>query len=91
MTPPQAPRIFAKTTARGVPLIALLVTSSVSAICFCASSVGSGILWGWLQNIVGVSNQVRYSLNPRIRRSETFSDSVVLDWYRKLEIPNSLD
>lgn len=72
MTPPQAPRIFAKTTTRGVPLIALLVTSSVSAICFCASSVGSGILWGWLQNIVGVSNQVRYGLDPRIRRPETF-------------------
>ncbi|KAF8348188.1 amino acid permease-domain-containing protein [Amanita rubescens] len=60
MTPPLAPRIFAKTTTRGVPLIALLATSSVSAICFCASYVGSGILWGWLQTIVGVSNQIAW-------------------------------
>lgn len=59
-TPRQAPRIFAKTTARGIPLPALLMTSSVSVICFGTSYVGSGVLWGWLQNIVGVSNQIAW-------------------------------
>jgi amino acid permease len=77
--PPQAPALFAWTTARGVPLPALLLTSSVSALCFGSSFIGSGQvhihlsiffsssitlsspqLWGWLQNIVGVSNQVGY-------------------------------
>ncbi|KAK2467860.1 hypothetical protein APHAL10511_000155 [Amanita phalloides] len=60
MTPPQAPRIFSRTTAQGVPLAALLMTSSVSVICLGASYVGSGVLWGWLQNIVGVSNQIAW-------------------------------
>jgi amino acid permease len=54
----QAPSIFSWTTAQGVPLPALLATSSVSVICFGSSFIGSGELWGWLQNIVGVSNQV---------------------------------
>lgn len=56
---PQAPSIFSKTTRGGVPLPALLATSSVSIICFGSSFIGSGQLWSWLQNIVGVSNQVR--------------------------------
>jgi amino acid permease len=56
----QAPRIFSWTTANGVPLPALLATSSVGALCFASSFIGSGELWGWLQNIVGVSNQVRF-------------------------------
>lgn len=58
-SPPQAPRIFSRTTSNGIPLPALLLTSSVSALCFGSSFIGSGVLWGWLQNIVGVSNQVR--------------------------------
>jgi AAT family amino acid transporter len=59
--PPQAPKIFARTTSRGIPLPALLLTSSISALCFGSSFIGSGELWGWLQNLVGVSNQVRLS------------------------------
>ncbi|KAJ7718029.1 amino acid permease-domain-containing protein [Mycena maculata] len=59
-TPPQAPALFAWTTSRGVPLPALLLTSSVSALCFGTSFIGSGELWGWLQNIVGVSNQIAW-------------------------------
>ncbi|KAJ7188561.1 amino acid permease-domain-containing protein [Mycena filopes] len=58
--PPQAPALFAWTTSRGVPLPALLLTSSVSALCFGSSFIGSGELWGWLQNIVGVSNQIAW-------------------------------
>lgn len=57
-TPPQAPKIFSWTTSVGTPIPALLMTSSISALCFSSSFIGSGELWGWLQNIVGVSNQV---------------------------------
>ncbi|OJT15330.1 hypothetical protein TRAPUB_8126 [Trametes pubescens] len=59
-TPPQAPAIFGRTTRAGVPLLALLATSSISIICFGSSFIGSGELWGWLQNIVGVSNQIAW-------------------------------
>lgn len=34
------------------------MTSSISALCFSSRLIGSGELWGWLQNIVGVSTQV---------------------------------
>ncbi|KAH7913180.1 amino acid permease/ SLC12A domain-containing protein [Hygrophoropsis aurantiaca] len=57
---PQAPRIFSRTTSAGVPLPALLLTSSISVLCFGSSFIGSGVLWGWLQNIVGVSNQIAW-------------------------------
>ncbi|KII94587.1 hypothetical protein PLICRDRAFT_97452 [Plicaturopsis crispa FD-325 SS-3] len=56
----QAPRIFAWTTRSGVPLPALLLTGSISGLCFGSSFIGSGELWGWLQNIVGVSNQIAW-------------------------------
>lgn len=55
---PQAPRLFSWTTKTGIPIPALLATSSVSVLCFGTSFIGSGQLWNWLQNIVGVSNQV---------------------------------
>ncbi|KAF8637964.1 hypothetical protein AX16_010597 [Volvariella volvacea WC 439] len=58
--PPQAPMVFSRTTSRGVPLNALLMTSSISVLCFATSYIGSGTLWGWLQNIVGVSNQIAW-------------------------------
>ncbi|EPQ57673.1 hypothetical protein GLOTRDRAFT_74590 [Gloeophyllum trabeum ATCC 11539] len=56
----QAPRFLSRTTRQGVPLFALLVTSSISILCFGSSFVGSGQLWSWLQNIVGVSNQIAW-------------------------------
>ncbi|TFK23702.1 hypothetical protein FA15DRAFT_757093 [Coprinopsis marcescibilis] len=59
-SPRQAPEIFSRTTSSGIPIPALLMTSSISAICFLTSFVGSGELWGWLQNIVGVSNQIAW-------------------------------
>jgi amino acid transporter len=55
----QAPSLFAWTTRGGVPLPALLLTSSFSVLCFGSSFIGSGQLWLWLQNLVGVSNQVQ--------------------------------
>lgn len=57
-SPPLAPRIFSRTNDRGVPFLALLASSSISGLCFGSSYIGSGVLWGWLQNVVGVSNQV---------------------------------
>lgn len=60
--PPQAPTIFSRTTSRGIPLPALLMTSSISILCFGSSFIGSGELWSWLQNLVGVSNQVPFHL-----------------------------
>lgn len=59
-TPPQAPKLLSWTNSSGVPIPALLVTSSISALCFATSFIGSGELWGWLQNIVGVSNQIAW-------------------------------
>lgn len=59
---PHAPSLFAWTTPAGVPLPALMATSSISLVCVGTSFIGSGELWSWLQNIVGVSNQVRMLL-----------------------------
>jgi amino acid permease len=66
-TPPQAPRIFSRTTERGIPLPALLLTSSISGLCFGSTFIGNGTLWSWLQNLVGVSNQVcpKFRYYPR--------------------------
>jgi len=59
-SPRLAPKIFARTNRRGVPIFALLGTSSISGLCFASSFIGGGVLWGWLQNIVGVSNQIAW-------------------------------
>ncbi|KAJ4493882.1 amino acid permease-domain-containing protein [Lentinula edodes] len=59
-SPRQAPAIFSWTSTNGVPIPSLMLTSSVSALCFGSSFIGSGALWGWLQNIVGVSNQIAW-------------------------------
>ncbi|KIY43310.1 hypothetical protein FISHEDRAFT_68148 [Fistulina hepatica ATCC 64428] len=58
--PRQAPRIFAWTTEKGVPIPALIATSSVSVLSFGSSFIGSGEVWTWLQNIIGVSNQLAW-------------------------------
>lgn len=55
-----APRFFAKLNRNRVPWIAVLATSAVSGLCFGASFIGAGQLWTWLQNIVGVSNQLSW-------------------------------
>jgi len=59
-SPRQAPKLLSWTNSAGTPIPALLVTSSISALCFASSFIGSGELWGWLQNIVGVSNQIAW-------------------------------
>jgi len=72
----QAPSLFTWTTRRGVPLPALLLTSSFSALCFGSSFIGSGQLWLWLQNLVGVSNQVRQPFSPEAIATPLFPFSI---------------
>lgn len=55
-----APKIFATLNRNHVPWLAVLATSALSGLCFGASHIGAGQLWTWLQNIVGVSNQLSW-------------------------------
>ncbi|KAL8731090.1 MAG: hypothetical protein Q9166_003618 [cf. Caloplaca sp. 2 TL-2023] len=55
-----APKFFAKLNRNQIPWIAVLATSAISILCFGASFIGAGQLWTWLQNIVGVSNQLSW-------------------------------
>ena len=90
----QAPDFLGWTTRRGVPYFALLATCSVSAICLSTSFIGQGQLWVWLQNLVGVSNQVSHSptsLMKGIPIDELHSDCVAVHWAHELAIPKSMD
>lgn len=42
------------------PYVAVLITWLAGGLCFGSSFVGTGELWTWLQNIVGVSNQLAW-------------------------------
>ncbi|KAK9767305.1 Basic amino-acid permease [Basidiobolus ranarum] len=55
-----APKIFTKLTKNRVPIYSLLTTAAISCVCFASSFVGTGTLWNWLQNLVGVSNQISW-------------------------------
>lgn len=55
-----APKFFATLNRNQVPWVAVLSTASISGLCFGASYIGAGQLWTWLQNIVGVSNQLSW-------------------------------
>jgi AAT family amino acid transporter len=55
-----APKVFTKLTRFQVPWVAVLTTSVLSGLLFGASFIGAGQLWTWLQNIVGVSNQLSW-------------------------------
>lgn len=55
-----APAVFGKLNRRRVPWVAVLFTGLISGLCFGASFIGAGQLWSWLQNIVGVSNQLSW-------------------------------
>lgn len=48
------PKFLGTLNRQQVPWVAVLVTSSISGLCFGASYIGAGQLWTWLQNIVGV-------------------------------------
>ncbi|KAH8898196.1 hypothetical protein GQ53DRAFT_742316 [Thozetella sp. PMI_491] len=55
-----APKVFGSLNRNRVPWVAVLATSVISGLCFGSSFVGAGDLWNWLQNIVGVSNQLSW-------------------------------
>ncbi|KAF7560110.1 hypothetical protein G7046_g4048 [Stylonectria norvegica] len=55
-----APMVFGKLNRNKVPWVAVLATSLISGLCFGSSFIGAGELWTWLQNIVGVSNQLSW-------------------------------
>ncbi|KIS68112.1 putative lysine-specific permease [Mycosarcoma maydis] len=58
----QAPKIFATVSkSTRVPWVALACTASISGLCFGSSYIGAGDLWNWLQNLVGVSNQLSWA------------------------------
>jgi AAT family amino acid transporter len=55
-----APQFSGKLNRNKVPWIAVLSTSLISGLCFETSFIGAGQLWTWLQNLVGVSNQLAW-------------------------------
>jgi AAT family amino acid transporter len=55
-----APKVFTRLTRFQVPWVAVLFTSVCSGLLFGASFIGAGQLWTWLQNLVGVSNQLSW-------------------------------
>ncbi|KAA8564044.1 hypothetical protein EYC84_012038 [Monilinia fructicola] len=55
-----APHFLGKLNRNRVPWVAVLATSAISGLCFGASFIGAGQLWSWLQNLVGVSNQIAW-------------------------------
>ncbi|MGC4377500.1 amino acid permease [Fictibacillus sp. Mic-4] len=50
-----APRFFGKVNKRGVPILAVIVTSVVGMLAFFASFFGDGAVYTWLMNSVGVT------------------------------------
>ncbi|OQE15298.1 hypothetical protein PENSTE_c029G00420 [Penicillium steckii] len=55
--PPQISRV----NSYQIPWVAVLATAVISALCFGASRIGAGQVWTWLQNLVGVSNQISWA------------------------------
>lgn len=54
------PKWVTRTNRYRAPYVAVVLTWAVGGLCFGASFIGAGTLWTWLQNIVGVSNQIAW-------------------------------
>ncbi|CAI5756405.1 unnamed protein product [Candida verbasci] len=54
------PKIFAYTNRFNVPWVAVFITWLISGLCFASAFVKSGVLWSWLQSIVGLSNLISW-------------------------------
>ncbi|KAH3672866.1 hypothetical protein WICMUC_004088 [Wickerhamomyces mucosus] len=54
------PKIFTYTNRFRAPYVAVLVTWFIGGLCFGSSFISAGVLWDWLQSIVGVSNQLAW-------------------------------
>ncbi|MCI7690415.1 amino acid permease [Trueperella pyogenes] len=57
----QAPQIFASTTRRGIPMIALLATTLVGAASFLTSLIGDGSAYTWLVNASGLAGFITWA------------------------------
>ncbi|RKU49073.1 hypothetical protein DL546_003920 [Coniochaeta pulveracea] len=55
-----APAVFGRLSPNRVPWVSVLFTGFIAGLCFGSSFIGAGQLWSWLQNIVGVSNQLSW-------------------------------
>ncbi|PHH65612.1 hypothetical protein CDD81_2047 [Ophiocordyceps australis] len=55
-----APRVFGRLNRFQVPWIAVLATGAIAGVCFATKFIKAGLVWTWLQNIVGVSNQLSW-------------------------------
>jgi len=56
----RAPRIFARLTRRGVPLVALLATAAVGGLCFLTSLFPSKAVYLWLLNLSGMTGFIAW-------------------------------
>ncbi len=55
-----APRMFARTTRRGIPMPALLATTAVGALGFFLSLLGNGVAYTWLVNASGLAGFITW-------------------------------
>ncbi|RDA89499.1 hypothetical protein CP533_6809 [Ophiocordyceps camponoti-saundersi (nom. inval.)] len=55
-----APLVLARLGKNQVPWVAVLTSALIAGLCFASSFIGAGQLWTWLQNLVGVSNQLSW-------------------------------
>ncbi|KAF9321126.1 hypothetical protein BGZ91_004601 [Linnemannia elongata] len=56
----KAPAIFGRVNSRGIPMQSLAFTTSISALCFCASLFGAGEVYNWLLNISSISGFIAW-------------------------------
>ncbi len=56
----RAPRVFARLTRNGVPLMALLATTAVGALCFLTSLFESKAVYLWLLNLSGMTGFIAW-------------------------------
>lgn len=54
------PKFFAIKNRFKAPYVAVLITWFIGGLCFGSSFISAGVLWRWLQSLVGVSNQLSW-------------------------------
>lgn len=92
----QAPAIFRKTNAQGVPWIAVLAIASVSLILFGASFLpgGAAQIFSWCQSLVGVRPSLSRPPHPPLPLprplSSASTDSLPLSSLLHLQVSNQL-
>lgn len=57
----KAPKIFAKTDSRGVPVYALIATATIGAACFLTSFLGDGAAYFWLINASALAGFITWA------------------------------